>query len=804
MSALKPALDSILPCRGRLAAATTVVCACLVVLLSACGSGGGGSPLSTGAASAAAVVAVAGQPAVQPSLAATPPAPPALPAASPAAASVPAAPGRPATTDFTRVPNVVRVRNPGSTGTAETPMQFGRVFRPGEIPTCPAVSLDAGAAAPFQADVKNRYADGSVRFAVVSVMLPPMAAGARAQLRLTDAGGCPGPAAPASTSVARLLADYPGFDVQTIVDAGAGGAASARAMLQAGAYTVWADGPVQTTFVVADHQSARFDLGTDGYRSLRPVYQVQVWHRTRQIAVRVIVEQSDTEKLQNQDYPVEIRGGRDTVGTLYRKAMVNQVYASRWTRTFWLDAAAPAELDIDHGVAYLASTGAVPNFDASVQIDALVVQDQAARWAGTPKDLYDWGWWTPYMATTGGRSDIGLFPDWLVAALYSGDARLWKMAREQTDLAGAWPMHFREGGGRAFLAAPTAAGGAARATVVSGQGRPVSVDGRPSLFLYDGNSYMSWAWTQSGDRLQPVGPIRDQSWVPDGAHQPDPWFLLYLVTGDPWYLEQLQFWAAWGFFAREPSTGRCQYAGLRREDATISHQVRGEAWLLRTRARAAWASVDGSPEQALFGRTVESALRAWEGSRIGAGAPNDTRDWFAANCRLANNPLRYWSLDGTPERAGTTDEQAAIASWQVWFLVAALGHVKELGFGAGELLSWLAPYPIGMASAPGSDYRHLSDYRTPAVKAGTGQAAYQTWADAFDSWPTWQPIWGDGNGWANQGDLTHGYTNLATAAMSFVAGEPGGAAAWDVVYRNNYMTRPWAKNPKWAILPRGR
>ena len=59
--------------------------------------------------------------------------------------------------------------------------------------------------------------------------------------------------------------------------------------------------------------------------------------------------------------------------------------------------------------------------------------------------LYDAGLWTRYMPTTGGRSEIGPYPDWQVCWLYSGDAHMFALVEGMAELAGAWPMHVREG-----------------------------------------------------------------------------------------------------------------------------------------------------------------------------------------------------------------------------------------------------------------------------------------------------------------------------------------------------------------------
>jgi hypothetical protein len=69
-------------------------------------------------------------------------------------------------------PNVMTLSLP--TGSATNyPYQFGRVFKQGVIANSPQVLID-GVAQTTQADVKNRWPDGSVKFAVISLVVPSL------------------------------------------------------------------------------------------------------------------------------------------------------------------------------------------------------------------------------------------------------------------------------------------------------------------------------------------------------------------------------------------------------------------------------------------------------------------------------------------------------------------------------------------------------------------------------------------------------------------------------------------------------
>ena len=71
--------------------------------------------------------------------------------------------------------NVITIANQSGLLLTNYPLQFGRPFLSGAIPGQPQVLIN-GAPVPTQADVKNRYPDGSVKFAVMAVVIPTIPA----------------------------------------------------------------------------------------------------------------------------------------------------------------------------------------------------------------------------------------------------------------------------------------------------------------------------------------------------------------------------------------------------------------------------------------------------------------------------------------------------------------------------------------------------------------------------------------------------------------------------------------------------
>ena len=74
------------------------------------------------------------------------------------------------------VANSITVSNQSGAAIRNYPFQFGRPFLDGAIATAPQVLIN-GSAVATQADVKNRYPDGSVEYAVIATVIPSIPAG---------------------------------------------------------------------------------------------------------------------------------------------------------------------------------------------------------------------------------------------------------------------------------------------------------------------------------------------------------------------------------------------------------------------------------------------------------------------------------------------------------------------------------------------------------------------------------------------------------------------------------------------------
>jgi hypothetical protein len=93
-----------------------------------------------------------------------------------------------AATRAAHVVNTITVINRSAGTIRRYPLQFGRPFIKGMIPHAPRVLLN-GRPIPTQADVKNRYPDGSAEFAIIAVVIPDIRPDMKQLLTFEDTTG---------------------------------------------------------------------------------------------------------------------------------------------------------------------------------------------------------------------------------------------------------------------------------------------------------------------------------------------------------------------------------------------------------------------------------------------------------------------------------------------------------------------------------------------------------------------------------------------------------------------------------------
>ncbi|MFL6656441.1 MAG: hypothetical protein ACJ8GW_00070 [Massilia sp.] len=654
--------------------------------------------------------------------------------------------------------------NPGPLLSASSPISFGQIFAEGHWQPGEALSarLSDGTRLPLQADIKALHPDGSVRHAVLTVLAPPMAAGqARSIALVKGAGSAPHSGAPVTPL--QLLEHGFSADVQLTLGQHVYTASLASA-LRSGQHTSWLAGPLANEWLLSvplvdpkgqvhPHLAARFAVRALG---------------STQARVDVTLENTWAfePEPQNFTYDSEITIGHNKV---YSKSGLTHFHHARWRKVFWWGA--QPQLQVRHNTAYLIASRALPNYDQTVHVSAAALAALKAQWTGARTEPMGAGLAAPYMPTTGGRAEIGLLPGWAASYLLSMDARAKEVTLGSADQAGSWSAHFRD-----------------RHT-----GRPVSVLDYPYMTVL---AHRPDTLNPATGKLEafPACATSEACATPyheDAAHQPGFAYLPYLVTGDYYYLEELQFWAMWNAFSSNPAY-REHAKGLFKSD-----QVRGQAWSLRTLGEAAYITPDADPLKQQFATLLNANL-----------------DWY--NTNYTHNP------EATPLGALTHGYAIAyqngtgLAPWMDDFFTSAIGHLNELGFAkAKPLLAWKVKFPIARMSAPGTCWIQAAIYALKVRDSATAPL-YTTMGQAWHAsqTPAIAALACDGPDMAHAlglhaSEMT-GYAHSETGfpanmqpALAYAAdaGGAAGAKAW-ALFAQRSIKPDYGLGPQFAIVPR--
>jgi hypothetical protein len=621
------------------------------------------------------------------------------------------------------------------TGTATSyPYQFGRVFKQGVIADYPQVLID-GVAQTTQADVKNRWPDGSVKFAILSLIVPSLSTTAKTftfQNQVT-VNSTP-------ETKANMLANY---DFNCTINATSGGSpitgapVAARTILNAISDATlasntsgdspnsryWTQGPICTTVILADHTAKTYDFGTTADKSLRPTFHVQFWPTLAKYNVRVIVEGSDVTKLQDQTYDVLLTTGNSSPATVYTKTTVTQHLGSRWTKSFW-SGTAPVDINAVHNSEYLSDCRVIPRYDPLNVPTESQNATAISNWNTTAQDIYDAGYWTKGMQGPGARAEIALFPDWSVLSLTTGDYRRKTIDLKSAELALAWPMHFREGNSAKVYDADTAS---------RSIGSAITLFARPTVQFNNGNTYISGflygsQFSDDADRLTFIPPATsagnggadsDQhGWGPFWDHCPDGFTPLYLTTGEYIWLEQMEFWASHGSFdgvGYAVQSGGFYGRGATNKGGNLPGDIRRMGWIFRSRVAAAAWSVDGTKQKDYFTYLTNNAITIQEGMQGITGGAYQTLyaadyAWGQTTGRVGRygnpisgvgiSPIRYgdqgsgyaygydYLIGYNPSTNGSDSISSRAANFQQGFMLLAVAYAGDLGFAADKLIEW--------------------------------------------------------------------------------------------------------------------
>ena len=848
-------------------------------------------------------------------------------------------------------PNTMTLTDASGQGEANYPLQFGRPFLAGAMPSgqCPNVLVNGNAVAS-QADIKNRYPDGSTEYAVMAVVVPAIPANGAVTLSFA-----PGACNNAPLTTAQMLDPSYNFDANVLMVPNTGAATTfsgdntnAALMLANGDYKLWTSGPVAQTILLGDDTTARkYDVGFgDGFHPVRPRYEATFWPATHQVFVRAIVENDLTTEIEDTSYAATIKGGATSPVTEYQEDLTGTgsafpgegnpgltvaaafpaagngnlsvsgtpstplVFAnylardtatgewflflylnsttldvlqrgednstvgamspgdpivigapkhdwtlSRWTKTFWLGGTPQPKVNQDFNLAYLSSTRFLPNFDPTITLNPTTLANYYATWLASPHDIYDGQWdggmWGSSQGEAGATPWIGPYPQWTSNWLAShGDWRMAQVAYNLADIGGNAPGNLRESAVGKRFARTDPVGSS------TGLGLPTTNAGRPTLFTFEDVAGLSYSGQQPADRVIEVGSFNSNPpFNFEGEHQPAAFFPQYIISGDPYYLDQMANWAA--FTTGFPNCANNVSCGPNQDDDALDAEgiTRAWAWESRNRAEAAFAEPDGTPQKAFFTYAMNDALARQEGAFGIAGTVYDgtpLKVWGAtegnqftqnAGTGFARQaiPTHEWASDATPvytqtnwtPLAGQASPIGAQCScyingstgsfgdpWMLEYVQYSLGRIAELGFAAKPLQA----YTIGFFNQIISYGQMTLGIYEDAPQAAGG-AFFPTWAaqmaqlnPSYLSGVNYDP----GNGSEGVGGLPafwQGNTIGANGrgmwlspglAMAVDNGASGAQASWSWFNTNlyqqavlgTYPATPFSAWPQWDIIPR--
>jgi hypothetical protein len=288
---------------------------------------------------------------------------------------------------------------------------------------------------------------------------------------------------------------------------------------------------------------------------------------------------------------------------------------------------------------------------------------------------------TPQMGRTGERPDIGLLTEPQAHFVITGSHDSLSILRAQAEAAGTVPWHMRDHKTYA----------------------PVDLERYAN---------MSWYGRGQGD---PAIATLDSLVSIDSAHQPALAYLPYLLTGDPYHLEDLQFAANWNRGSLPP--------GYR----LSVPQSRAYAWSARTLAQCARVSPDDVPSWLLPKSYWLTDL-------------DRHRKWLTQTYVNSDEPLRsifrtIETVEGGQRDEGPKGPKASwIAAWQEDFLACVLGWMVKMGFEDWKpIFDWKIHSTMQRCNGKSGWKRgHSSPYRL-LVRKSHEHPFFTTWKESWDA-----------------------------------------------------------------------
>jgi hypothetical protein len=285
----------------------------------------------------------------------------------------------------------------------------------------------------------------------------------------------------------------------------------------------------------------------------------------------------------------------------------------------------------------------------------------------------------PYMPNTGERDDIGLLTEPQARFVCTNDPDALLTLIAQGEAAATVPWHMRDENTNA----------------------PINMRTYPGA---------SWYWdARVGDPWVRTArtPI-----TPDSAHMPALSYLPYLLTGDPYYLEELQFMANW-IWGSGPPAYRPWFG-----------QSRALAWFLRSLSQCARVTPQRTPDWLLpreyWSELLTENRRFLETAYVNSPGP------VCAIFRSTGD------VDGGRDEGASAPAGTWIDPWQEEFLAAVIGWMIRMGFTEWQtVFDWKIGSTIARTRAGGEWARALATPYRIILRESRDAPLARSWSEAL-------------------------------------------------------------------------
>ncbi len=366
-------------------------------------------------------------------------------------------------------PGVNLTNETGSTMT-NVPVTVAQQFRDGDIPQCADAYVDGTAVTTTQTDIKNQWADGDLKFAMVSFVVPSIGSGKTVHARFGNQSGCNNTGFMTAANMLSTSGSFPSssgnwnFDGQIQLTGANNHNLSARTILGAASSgsgcasysngdvdgyvstsghlcTYWLKGPVVTAVILEDRNSRSYDVSMDGGTGnpLHPRFEAWFYPQTGQVLLGYNLEDdwaSTTSTSSARDQAVTnfvLTGGNTSPATeftnsgswsLLTRTMVHKAYCINGTNTGTQFDCLGSTMHIDHRTPYLFMTKLVPTYDAYMHmLPASIASENSGLFGNTSSLVLQGcescvqgstgiGYYEGSLDATGASAWHGLTPTW--------------------------------------------------------------------------------------------------------------------------------------------------------------------------------------------------------------------------------------------------------------------------------------------------------------------------------------------------------------------------------------------------------